>query len=78
MEADDFAYYFRSIPRNNPDNFLPAPILYVNKKSEYETNIYYVEQFAQSVLSVFTDLFVVFSPTFCIFSKYLTVLMILA
>ncbi|EFA07562.1 probable ATP-dependent RNA helicase spindle-E [Tribolium castaneum] len=49
MEAQDFAYYFRSISRNNPQQYLLAPVLPVTKKSEYKVSIYYNEHFASAM-----------------------------
>ncbi|XP_044263984.1 probable ATP-dependent RNA helicase spindle-E [Tribolium madens] len=51
MEAQDFAYYFRSIPRNNPHQYLLAPVLPVTKKSEFKISVYYNEHFASAMPS---------------------------
>jgi ATP-dependent RNA helicase TDRD9 len=52
MQAKEFAQYFRSVSRNDPRDYLLAPILHVTKKSQYTTNIYYIEQFLDGVGAV--------------------------
>ncbi|RZC32600.1 ATP-dependent RNA helicase spindle-E [Asbolus verrucosus] len=76
MEAQEFAHYFRSFPRNNPQQYLLAPILHVNKESEYTTSIYYNEQFTNSMPAynidepcITTEQYELCSKLICIFDN---------
>lgn len=40
IEAEEFAYYFRS---HNMNAALPAPIIYVNKQNSYTKTTYYLD-----------------------------------
>ncbi|KAJ8936602.1 hypothetical protein NQ314_012217 [Rhamnusium bicolor] len=46
IEAEEFAHYFRC---QNLTTSLPAPIIYVNKKSCYTKTVFYIEQFGSTL-----------------------------
>lgn len=52
IEAEEFAYYFRC---QNFNTSLPAPIIYVNKKSTYTKTTFYMEQLTVARNSTTTE-----------------------
>lgn len=52
IEAKEFAHYFRC---ENYNTSIPAPIIYVDKKSAYTKTVFYMEQLTVAIKSTTTE-----------------------